>query len=110
MEAQNLASWIGLALGAIALLGHLKNFFGSDAKANSTKIVELEKRVDGHDRANQTFEETLKHLPDQETAHRLELIMTRLGGRLDTLDERLKPVDAISQRLQEFLLDQVKAK
>lgn len=63
------------------------------------------------------IDEALKHIPDREQSHRLELAITQLSGRLDamdqrvsgkieTLDERLKPVSAISDRLQEFLLEQ----
>lgn len=62
-------------------------------------------------------EEALKHLPDREQSHRMEMAIEKLSGqmskmdaqlsgRIDALDERLKPVAAISDRLQEFLLEQ----
>ncbi|MER9047608.1 hypothetical protein NKH89_10070 [Mesorhizobium sp. M0923] len=65
------------------------------------------------------FDEALKHLPDREQSHRLEIAIEKLGGRMEamdqrvsgrieTLDERLKPVSAISDRLQEFLLEQAR--
>jgi len=54
------------------------------------------------------IESDLTYLPDREQTHRLELAVERLTGRMETLDERLKPVAAISDRLQEFLLEQAR--
>ncbi len=55
-----------------------------------------------------TIEGQLKHLPDAESAHRMEVAIARLEGNLEVMAERLKPVAAISERLQEFLLEQAK--
>ena len=38
--------------------------------------------------------------------HRLELSLARMEGHIDRLDERLKPVAAISERMQELLIEQ----
>ncbi len=38
----------------------------------------------------------------------LEMSMAEISGRLNVLDERLKPVAATSVRLQEFLLEQAR--
>lgn len=56
------------------------------------------------------LENELLHLPDREQTHRLELSIAELKGHITGLDERLKPVAAISDRLQEFLLNQVAGK
>ncbi len=56
------------------------------------------------------LENELLHLPDREQTHRLELSIAELKGHIGGLDERLKPVAAISDRLQEFLLNQVSSK
>lgn len=54
------------------------------------------------------IEAEMPHLPDREQTHRLEIAVERLAGRMETLDERLKPVAAIGDRLQEFLLEQAR--
>lgn len=56
----------------------------------------------------QSVEATVEHLPDRDSAHRLELAVEKLNGRIETLDERLKPVAAIADRMQEILLEQAK--
>ena len=66
-----------------------------------------------------TIDEALKHLPDREASHRLEIAIERLTGQMETLDERLSgrietlsrsidPITAISERWQELILEQAK--
>ena len=50
----------------------------------------------------------MEHLPDAQTTHRLEKTMVELQGQLAVMGEKLKPVAAIGDRLQDFLLQQVK--
>lgn len=52
------------------------------------------------------IEGELRHLPDREATHRLEMAVEQLNGKIGMLDERLKPVDALGRRLQEFLVRQ----
>ena len=52
----------------------------------------------------------LSHLPDKQITHRLELAVEKLAGQMSTLDERLKPMGHVTDRLQEFLLEQARQK
>ena len=54
------------------------------------------------------IEGELKHLPDAHSAKRTEVALSEVRGELQVLSERLKPVAAISERLQEFLLEEAK--
>lgn len=65
----------------------------------------------------QAVEADMRHMPDREQAHRLELAIEkltgsletldeRLTGRIEALDERLKPVAATSARIQNYLMEQ----
>jgi hypothetical protein len=47
----------------------------------------------------------LEHMPDRDTSHRLEMAISRLEGKLETMDEKLKPIASISNRMQDLLLD-----
>lgn len=110
MDLAPLVPWITAALAVIALLGHAKNFFGSGEKTLSDRVQKSETKLIEHDRRVQAIEGEMRHLPDRDSAHRLELTMEKISGRLDTLDERLKPIAATSGRLQEFLLEQAQQK
>lgn len=54
------------------------------------------------------LENEFRHLPDRDSVHRIELSLSAVKGELKALGEQLKPVAAISDRLQEFLLEQAK--
>ena len=120
--------WVGAFITIAGFVALLKQIFGSGEKANADRIGKVERvlqeQIDAqetklieHDRRIQTVEGELKHVPDRDTAHRMELTIERmagqlatldqrLGGQLQALDERMKPVDALGRRLQEFLIDQ----
>nr|WP_284701211.1 DUF2730 family protein [Rhodoplanes tepidamans] len=51
-------------------------------------------------------EDEIAHMPDRETTHRLELSIAEMRGEMKTLAERMKPVAAISERLQELMLQE----
>jgi prefoldin subunit 5 len=53
-----------------------------------------------------TVEEHIRHLPAADTTHRLEKSIVELQGQLAVVSERLRPVAAISDRLQDFLIEQ----
>lgn len=105
MDINVVGSWLGFVLAVIAILGHLKSFFGSGEAANSEKLDAHEKKLTDHDRRIQKLENDLEHMPTGAAIHSLELMMERVLGRLDTMDERLKPIAATNLRLQDYLLE-----
>lgn len=111
MTPQEMLPWTGLALAIIALLGHAKGYFSSGEKTLVSRLVKAEKDIDEaeeqlaeQDRRIQAVEGEIKHLPDRETTHRMELAMTEISGKLNVMAERLKPIEAIGERLQNTLL------
>ena len=108
MDLAPAVPWLGAALAIIALLGHAKNFFGSGEKTLGARMEKAEAKLIEHDRRVQAIEGEMRHLPDRDSAHRLELTMEKISGRLDTLDERLKPIAATSDRLHELLMEQAR--
>ncbi len=97
--------WAGLIAILISIGGSLYAFLTSGSKANTGRIAETTKKLIDHDRRIQSLEDEMKHLPSKDMAHRLAIGMTKMNGRLDTLNEKLKPIDAISKRLQEWALE-----
>lgn len=63
-----------------------------------TLIADVTRRVD-------RIETVMSHLPDKDVTQRLELALAGVKGELAVLAERLHPVAAISDRLQEFMLE-----
>jgi hypothetical protein len=97
---------VALLLSSLNLIAHVRTMLSQGEKKLDERLTKAEHKLIEHDRRVQSLEGEIKHLPDRETAHRLELALTKISGRLDTLDERLNPIAATSGRLQEFLLEQ----
>lgn len=131
MDLQILMPWLVAANTIIALATALYAGLTSGAKQTAKDLAdhkeEIAKTVEELERAIRIageanvsrfnlqemkigiMEEAIKHLPDAGQTHRrLELALAQLTGRMENIDQRLKPVAAISDRLQAFLLEQAK--
>lgn len=108
MDLAIIMPWIGAILSILALGGQVKTILSSGERKLEERVTKVELKLVEHDRRVQTVESEMKHLPDRETAHSLQLAMERIVGRLDTMDERLRPIAATNHRLQEYLLEQAK--
>jgi hypothetical protein len=105
MDWGTAAQWAGVAFSAAAFLF---SFFSARSKATTDRVARLEERVAGHDRSLIEITGDLEHLPNKDSAHRMELSITEIRGQLGVMAEALKPVSAIADRLQEFLLEQAR--
>lgn len=102
--------WVSGLISIITLLTLLKNILSSGEKKLGEDLAEAKKKLVEHDRRIQTIEGEIKHLPDRETTHRMELAMTEISGKLNVMAERLKPIEAIGERLQNTLLNRADTK
>ena len=106
MNIGPLIVWV-VALTSILSFGTaLWTIFSGPARKAAVAQAELEKRLDIVERLQQRLADRVEGMPDQETMHRLEISMTRMEGHIEKLDERLKPVTAIAERMQDILIEQ----
>lgn len=108
MNILDLAPYMGLVLAVIALLTQLKGILSSGEKKLEERMVKVETKLIEHDRRVQTVENDMKHMPDRDTAHRLELNLEKLSSQVAQMNERIKPIAATSDRMMELLLEQAK--
>ncbi|MGO1161720.1 DUF2730 family protein [Brucella pseudogrignonensis] len=108
MSPVEISAYVGLALGVIALLGHLKGWVNSGEKQIKDAVADHTAKLTEHDRRVQTLENEIKHLPDRDSQHRMELSLSQMNGRFAALEEKLKPIAATSERLHELLMEQAK--
>jgi Protein of unknown function (DUF2730) len=69
--------------------------------AVGTKVEVLEDRVS-------KIEGEMQHLPDKEITHRLELNLVLMQGELKAMNEKLRPVAATMERMQDLLMERQK--
>lgn len=112
--------FIAFLLSAIALATQIKTFLSSGERQLAERMKKAEEKLVEYDRRIQALEAEMKHMPDRETTHRIEMTMVQIVGRLDAQDatllgrfsameERLKPIQAIGERLQDVLIEQAKS-
>lgn len=99
---------VAFILAAIALATQVKSILSSGEKKLDERLTKAEGKLVEYDRRIQTIESEMHHLPDRETTHKMQISMERIAGRLDTMDERLRPIAATNHRLQEYLLEQAR--
>lgn len=100
--------WAGLVAILLSIGGLIYTRMTAGSNANAKSLEVHGEKLSAHEARLTKVENEIAHLPDREVAHRLELVVEKLSGRIETLDERLKPVAAIGERMQELLLEQAK--
>ena len=121
MDLSVIMPWVLAAITIFNFLGLLKGWLSSGEKALAEEVAEVKKTLGDdvatakktlveHDRRIQTIEGEIKHLPDRDTTHRMELAMAEISGNLNVMAERLKPIEAIGERLQNTLLNRADSK
>lgn len=115
MNLDPFVPWLAFFLSFSAVATNIYTFFTSPSRRNADDISKIKTDQAAHDRRIQSVEAELKHVPDRETIHKLELFMEKLNGRLDsidgrfdTVDEKLKPIQAATERMNDTLLAQVR--
>lgn len=106
MSPGDVHTWLAIAALAISIGGSLYIWLTSGSRANAEQIGDTVKRVEECERRCDRLEVDLRHLPDRDQVQRMEITLTQMKGEIAVLNERLMPVAAIADRLQEFLLEQ----
>lgn len=104
----DLKSWLPVGASLLALGTAAWNMISSPARAVDARLSKVADQVADHATRLGHVEETLEHLPDRDSLHRMQVSLTELNGRIEVLTERLKPVAAISDRLQDYLIEQAR--
>ncbi len=97
---------VALALSSLNLIAHVRTMMSQGEKKLDERLSKVEAKLVEHDRRVQAIEGELKHLPDRDMAHRLELAVEKMSGRLDTMAETMKPIRAATERMNALLLEQ----
>jgi hypothetical protein len=72
---------------------------------NRKDVTELIDARNNHETRLAKVEVEVSHLPGAQTVHELQLSMTEMKGQLAVIVERVAPIKAIAERLQENLLE-----
>ena len=120
---QNIPGWLAVIISATVFVYTVIDGRGKKAaqkirdldskvagKADALDVSHIAEKLDRVEDRMTTIEGEIKHLPDKDTAHSIELRVSDLSGQVGALAEQLKPVTAMASRIQEALIEQVKFK
>lgn len=108
MNITELTPYLALGIALFTLAGLIKNTLTSGEKTLAKEQEEHEKKLIDLDRRVQSVESDMKHLPDRDATHRLELNLEKLSSQVATLNERVKPIAVTNERMMELLMEQGK--
>jgi hypothetical protein len=96
--------WQGLsAAGSISAVA--LSLYTLMTARNRKDVGNLQDASTDHENRLTKLESTVEHLPDGDTVHELQLSMVEMKGQLAVIVERVAPIKAIAERLQETLLE-----
>lgn len=102
---QVLIVW-ALALSTLINFGTvIWNIFSGPSKRNSIKLedqAEILRKMDGRLSA---VELAHRDMPKQKDFHDLEVKLTELNGVISVLTQRLKPLESVTERAQEWMME-----
>jgi predicted nucleic acid-binding Zn-ribbon protein len=110
LDIAPLMVWAAVVLTLLNLGTTVWALLNSGAKQNEEKISKLNATLDQTERRLARVEDQVGHMPSTEMLQRLELSLERMEGHINVLDERLKPVAAIAERMQELMLEQARSR
>lgn len=82
------------------------NLLASGSRANARTLEVHGETLRHLDSRLNAVEITMREIPNRSDFHSLDKKMTVLEGNMAVLMERVRPIEAISERLQELLLEQ----
>lgn len=74
-------------------------------KRGRAEIDELFRRVNVVEGRVTKTEADLHHMPDKDSVHELKLAMADMKGQMAVIIERVGPIKAIAERLQDVMLE-----
>ena len=89
--------WGGDVLALFALIIALGN-------RRSDAIRDILAQLVGHEKRLGQVETDIDHLPEKDLVHRLELSIEQLKGQMSVIAERVGPIKAVADRMQELML------
>jgi hypothetical protein len=100
--------WLSIASGLTSLGTLVYVFVTAGSRDNSVAIKKVDDRVLDLEQRTARIETDIRHLPSKDGVQRMEVTLAEMNGKIAVLSERLQPVAAISERLQEFMLERAK--
>lgn len=82
------------------------NILSGPSKRNAAELKAQSETMQRLDQRVAVLETAQQGMPKQQDFHELEMTMSELKGALNVMTERLKPLEAVTARMQEWAMEQ----
>lgn len=121
-ELTEFAPWAAMALNsALSLYAIFNGRAKEAAKKNDQRFAAIEDQFNARDAKIGVIvaeasllsgrvgvvEHDIQHLPDKDVTHRLELGLAAMQAEMRGLSEKIRPIGAMADRIQEAMIDKV---
>lgn len=104
-SVQTLVLWAVAVSQLLTVALTIWNLMSSGNRANAKKLEDHDRSLSSHDQRLIALEHDRAAMPTQKDFHELEVSMAQVQGSMAVLAERLKPLESISERLQEWMME-----
>ncbi len=109
MDLSQLVPWLSAAALIISLGTSISTLLTSGAKENSKKLAKMEEATTVLDGRVQALEGEMRHLPDKDAVHRLELTLKDLQTEIRQIGTSAEQSVRVATRVENYLLEQKKS-
>lgn len=105
MDLAPLIPWLSAAALIISLGTSVVALLNTGTRRNGDQITALQKVVNDQDRRISSIENELKHLPDKEVVHRLELTLSEMKSDIVKIAASADQSARTTQRVENYLME-----
>jgi hypothetical protein len=105
MSIDDLRDLLSVAAALIATGGAIYAWLTARSKANSGALRELEREHREVEHRVTSVEGDIRHLPDKESVHALQLAISEMRGSMGRIEESLGGTNRTVRRMEEFLME-----
>ncbi|WP_316171074.1 DUF2730 family protein [Bradyrhizobium sp. SZCCHNRI1058] len=122
MSLNELAPWFAIAISFVSLaysilngrskkidddIQQVKKGHKDDHDATTIRLAAMKAEFDQVKDRLTRVETEMAHLPDKDVTHRLEMALASMQTEMRGLNEKVKPIAAMADRIQEAMLEKV---
>lgn len=108
IDVGSLPQWGQLIFGFLGFIAGAWAWVTKRAESEMSRVMKQalanKERLDRHENRLVSLEEAMRHLPTRQSVEDLRIGQERLQGALNVALERLAPLAAIAERMQEILI------
>lgn len=106
MNLSDIQGWASLAAVLISLGSVVYSWLTSGSKANTKRLEDIDTRLNRHAERLGTIEQEVKHLPDVNSVHELQLSLVTMSGDIKAMAQTTRTTSESVKRLEEWALKQ----